>query len=326
MKAVHMLVLLGCLSMPLAAQGIGPRLPITIRGRVVDAGGAPLDQAVIELRASTGAVLRQIRSTAGGSFDFTDVASGEYDLVVTHAGYKPAFAHIERRQDNGPTFEITLQSSLVAPPKAAVVFVQDVPPAARSAFQKGITQLRKGNREAGMTLLQQATNEYSGFFQAHLAIAAELYAEGRLNEALEPLERARLINDSDADVYQLFGLIMAAQKRLGVAEYGFREAIRRDPMSGVTRYHLGRVLVEAGLRSQDQSQRDEQLAEGERHLRASMDLGGRYAAKAHLELARVLEYRGQRDAAAKELELYLKAEPKAKDAASIRTLVGEWRR
>jgi tetratricopeptide (TPR) repeat protein len=329
MKAIGMLVLLGCLSIPLAAQGIGPRLPMTIRGRVVDTVGAPLDQAVVELRASTGAVLRQIRSTAGGSFDFTDVASGEYDLIVTHAGYKPAFAHIERRQDNGATVEITLQSSLVPPPKAAVVFAQDVPPAARSAFSKGIAQLRKGNREAGMTLLQQAVNEYSDFFQAHLTIAAELYAEGHLNEALEPLERARLINDGHADVYQLFGLIMAAQKRLGVAEYGFREAIRRDPMSEAARYHLGRVLVEAAFRSQDRNQRDAQFAEGEKHLRASIELGelgGRYAAKAHLELARVLEYRGQRDAAAKELELYLKAEPKAKDATSIRALVGELRR
>jgi tetratricopeptide (TPR) repeat protein len=325
MKAIRMLVLSVCFSIPAAAQGIGPRLPMTIRGRVVDAGGAPVDQAVIELRASTGALLRQIRSTAGGSFDFTDVTSGEYDLVVTHAGYKPGFAHIERRQENGATLEITLQSSLVATPTAGVVFTQDVPRAARSAFQKGIAQLRKGNREAGMILLQQATNEYNGFFQAHLAIAAELYAEGHLNDALEPLEKARLINDRDADVYQLFGLIMAAQKRLGVAEYGFREAIRRDPVSGAARYHLGRVLVEAGLRSQDQSQRDAQLGEGEKQLRTSMELGGVYAAKAHLELARVLEYRGQRDAAARELELYLKAEPKAKSAASIRAVIGELR-
>ncbi len=325
MKAIRVLALSVCLSIPAAAQGMGAHTPITIRGRVVDAGGLPVDQAVIELRAATGAVLKQVRSTAGGGFDFTEINPGEYDLVVTHAGYKPAFAHIERRQDSGANFEVTLQSSLVAPPAGGVVFIQNVPASARSAFSKGLAQLRKGNRDAGLTLLRQATDEYGDFFQAHLAIAAELYAEGRFNEALEPLERARQINDRDADVYQLFGLIMAAEKRLGVAEYGFREAIRRDPSSGAAKYHLGRVLVEAGLRSQDQNQREAQFSEGEKQLRASIQQGGIYDAKAHLELARVLEYRGQRDAAARELELYLKAEPKAKDAASIRLVIGELR-
>src|SRR5262249_20246633 len=171
-----------CLSVPVAAQGTGSRFPMTIRGRVVDGGGVPIDQAVVELRASTGAILKQIRSTAGGGFDFTDVTAGAYDLVVTHSGFKPAFAHIERRQASGATFELTLQRSIVAPPTTGVLFTQEIPPGARSAYSKGIAQLRKGNRDAGLTLLRQAAGEYEDFFQAHLAIAAEPDRQGRFND------------------------------------------------------------------------------------------------------------------------------------------------
>jgi hypothetical protein len=61
---------------------------------------------------------------------------------------------------------------------------------------------------------------------------------------LGELEKARLINDRDARVYQMFGVLMAGQRKYALAEWAFRAAIDRDPNGVQSLFNHALALVE----------------------------------------------------------------------------------
>ncbi len=79
----------------------------TVRGRVVDAAGAPVEGAMVEAKAKgiIGQVfpaMRDAETGADGTFELAGVAAGGVDLAVEREGYRPA------RQELGEVFEGTL--------------------------------------------------------------------------------------------------------------------------------------------------------------------------------------------------------------------------
>ena len=67
------------------------------------------------------------------------------------------------------------------------------------------------------------------------------------------------------------------------------------------------------------------LANADRELDRAWDLSGKRLNTVFLQRARVHEERGNKEAAARELENYLKAEPNAKDAAGVKEAIAKLR-
>src|SRR5205085_187732 len=86
----------------------------------------------------------------------------------------------------------------------ATLFAQDVPKAARAAYEKAITKLREGKPTEAIELLHTAIAEFNDYFDAHFVLGQELFRAGQDNDALEELERARQINDRQDAIYHLF--------------------------------------------------------------------------------------------------------------------------
>jgi Tfp pilus assembly protein PilF len=317
-------------------------LPITglaqnsmIRGKVRTSDGGTVNNAIVELRESTGGVIGQYLTRNDGDFTFMRLGAGQFEVLVTMAGYETAREIVEVRGilNNSPavvgeviTVDVMLQprrDSALGPPGTS--FVQDVPKAARAAYEKGMAKIREGKREEGIVFLRDATAQYNDYFDAHYALGSEFYRLGKDTEALEALERARQINDRGAAVYYTFGMVMVRQQKFRAAEYAFGKAAELSDNSVSAHFNHAVCLIELALRSADATHVKDLLAQADRELDRAWDLSGKHLNTVFLQRARVHQERGNREAAASELENYLKAEPGAKNAPAIREAIRKLR-
>jgi Flp pilus assembly protein TadD len=301
-----------------------------IRGKVRANDGSTVNNAIVELTEVSGAVVQQILTKTDGDFTFMRIGPGEYEIRVTMAGYRPARELVQIRGSLRPNaapgetvnVEISLDPNterLAGPP--GVSFVQDVPKPARDAYEKGMTKIRDGKVEEGIVFLREATTQYNDYFDAHFALGSGYYRLGRDADALESLERARHINDRGAGVYYTFGMIMMRQQKFRTAEYAFGKAAELNDTNVAAHFNHAVCLIETALRTSDKNQVKDILARADRELDRSWELSGKRLSTVFFQRARVYQERGEREAAARELEAYLKAEPGAKNAAAIKEAI-----
>lgn len=304
-----------------------------LRGKVSGSDGAVVNNATVELRGSQGAVIGQVFTRNDGDFFFSRLRAGEYEVHVTMSGYEPSIQMVELRDSmrvNTPsdvisevvTIEVVLRrlaEPALGPPGAT--FAQDVPKAARDAYAKGVSKIREGKSDEGIASLREATAEFGDYFDAHLALGFEFYRLGKDSDALEALERARQINDKGAVVYYTFGMVMARQQKFRAAEYAFGKAAELNDAHVNAHFNHAVALIEVALRTKDPNEVKTVLAHADRELDRAWDLSGKRLNTVFLQRARVHEERGDNEAAARELEGYLKAEPNAKDAPGVREAI-----
>jgi tetratricopeptide (TPR) repeat protein len=300
----------------------------TIRGKVRETNGRTVNNAIVELRLNGGAMIGQAVTRNDGDFTFANLVPDEYEIWVTVAGYEPVVQRIRFNHAPSERFTEVLNVEVAIRPRSdpsqpspSINFAQDVPKAARAAYEKALIRLREGKSDEAVALLREAVSIFGDYFNALLALGGELYRIGKYQDALESLERARQVNDRESMVYHLFGLVMIKQQKFAVAEYAFREATRLNAINPATHFGRALALIELAFRNSDTRQRDADLAEAEKELAASFELSGKRMTSVHLQRARIYERRGNKEAAVRELESYLKAEPDAKDAGAIRDAI-----
>jgi tetratricopeptide (TPR) repeat protein len=303
-----------------------------IRGKVRANNGTTINNAIVELRVGGGGMIGQTVTRNDGDFAFSNLAPGEYEVAVTIAGYEPAVQLVRFSQNDRMNFwevlnvEVTIKPKVntnAAPP--GTHFAQDVPKAAREAYEKGMAKLREGKSDEGLALLREATAGFNDYFDAHFAMGKELFRVGKDEGALEELERARQINDRQYAVYYMFGLVMLKQKKFAIAEYAFREAARLNANDPATHFYHAVALIDLSAQTSDAKQTAADLDNAEKELGLAWDISERRLNDVYLQRARVYERRGNKEAAARELENYLKAEPDSKNAAVVRAAIARLR-
>jgi len=316
--------------LPLFTQ-IGLAQTNQLRGKVRSADGLPVNNAIVELRVGGGGMIQQTVTRNDGDFAFTGLNPGEYEVAVTAAGFEPTVQRARFNAMDRMSFsevlniEVVVRSRADSAPLAApgTNFAQDVPKDARGAFERGMAKLRDSKFDEGVALLREATNLFGDYFNAHYALGRELFREGKDNEALQELERARQINDRQDAVYYTFGLVMLKQKKYTVAEYAFGEAAHINPGNASAHFCRGFALIEVATGSA--ADRSAALNDAEKELNQAWELSNKKMNSVYLQRARVFEHRGDKARAARELESYLKAEPEAKNAQAIRDAIAKLR-
>jgi tetratricopeptide (TPR) repeat protein len=300
----------------------------TLRGKVRSIDGVTVNNAIVELRIGGGAMIEQTVTRNDGDFAFTKLASGEYEVAVTIAGYEPAVQMARFNQSDRMNFsEVVNIEVLIRPKKEAVLaapgtnFAQDIPRPARAAYERAMARLREGKPEDAVAALREAIVSFNDYFDAHFALGKELFREGKDNEALEALERARQINDRQDAVYYVFGMVMMRQRKFAVAEYAFREATRLNANNAASHFYHAQTLIELGLRGDDEHQSSADLSAADQELTRAWEISDKRLTAVYLQRARIHEKRGEKEAAARDLESYLKAEPDAKNGAVIRAAI-----
>ena len=304
----------------------------TLRGKVRATNGVTVNNAIVELRIGGSGMIAQTVTRNDGDFAFSGLATGEYEVAVTIAGYEPAVQMARFTQSARMDFsEVINMEILIRAKKENVLaapgtnFAQDVPKPARLAYERAAARLREGKPEEAVAALREAIANFNDYFDAHFALGRELFREGKDDEALEALERARQINDRQDAVYHMFGLVMMKQGKYAVAEFAFREATRLNANSVWSRFYHGQALIELAVRSNDERQRNTDLSAAEKELDVAWERSEKRLPEVYLQRARIHERRGQKEAAATNLERYLKAVPEAKNGATIRAAIAKLR-
>src|SRR6267378_6382973 len=243
----------------------------TLRGKIRSTNGVTVNNAIVELRLAGGAMIAQTVSRNDGDFAFQNLASGEYEVAITVAGYEPAVQMARFNQNDRMSFAEVVNIEVLirprrdlAPAAPGTNFAQDVPKPARAAYEKGLMRLREGKPDQGVAALREAIANFSDYFDAHFALGRELFREGKDSEALEALERARQINDRQDAVYYMFGLVMMKEGKFTVAEYAFREATQLNANSALSHFYHGQALIELALRGKDERQTSADLNAAEK--------------------------------------------------------------
>ena len=184
--------------------------------------------------------------------------------------------------------------------------------------------MREGKFEECIALLREAAANFNDYFDARVALARELFRSGKDNEALEEPERARQINDRQDIVYHLFGLVMFKQQKFKLAQRAFHEATSLNANSAISHFYRGVALIELGTRESG-AERETDFSDAEKELGKALELSNKQMTDAYRQRARIHEWRGNKEAAARDLESYLKAEPKARNAEAIRQEIAKLR-
>ncbi len=321
------LVILCCLASATYGQGH------TIRGKIRNSLGTNVGRVSVSLERN-GALIDQTVSNNEGDFSFTGLTDTSYTLVVSAPDYNPATESVEfvrSTSDQQPgetrTIEITLLAKGgVRPPRAGLTFVQDVPKAARTAFESGIKAARENHIPEALSSYETAIGIFPDYFDAHFVLASELAKQSKFDIAIKHLDEARRVNPNDDRVFDLFARILMQQHKFAVAARIYAEAARLSP--GDSQYLLseGTALVEQGSSidaSQSKAAAEERafvFAEAEKVLMQALKLN-KDLAEVHIQLARVYEKRGERPRAATELEQYLRKAQNVKNAEAIRQAI-----
>jgi tetratricopeptide (TPR) repeat protein len=317
---------LACAAAPAAlAQGH------SIRGKVRTTTGASVPRVTLSLESGNGALIDQTVANNEGDFFFGNLSEPSYLVTISAPDYNPASERVEFVRNISPgepgetrAIEITLAGrGGVRPPRAGLNFAQNVPRAARDAYELSLKLSKEGRAPESLAALQEAVRVFPDYFDARFLLASEYIKQGKLPEAITELNEAQRINPKDDRVWHAFGGVLMQQRKFAVAARVFAEAARLSPNDPQYLLLQATALIEhaALLDPVKADERNYAFAEAEKTLARADQLSKRKLAAVHLQRARLYEKRGDRARAADELEQYLRQSPDLKNAPAIREAI-----
>lgn len=176
-----------------------------------------------------------------------------------------------------------------------------------AAFDKGSHMLDKGETEKSIAYLQQAIAEYPEHYKAYYDLGVAHFRLSQLSEAEQAFQKAIDITKGNFAPPQFgLGAVLCHKAEFPQAETLLQRALDLDPGSAVGKYYL--AWAQFGLN---------RLNEAERSLEQAL-LRNDTLAEAYLLLARIHQRQRNLPAVQKDLEFYVRVEPRkeyAKDLA-----------
>ncbi|MBS1795519.1 MAG: tetratricopeptide repeat protein [Acidobacteria bacterium] len=300
----------------------------SISGIVFDESRKPVAKIDVELLDEFERLLKTAKTASSGLYLFQGLRAGVYFVQVRTDGtnYKTAKERIQLGQSNrtSPTtglssgsesaqinFTLETDRRQSAPLKNAVVFAQNVPPEAEKLYAGALKKLDDKKPDEARTDLESALKIFPEYYAALERLGYETLGAGDFAAAENYFARA----------LQVAPQSFAAKSGLGIARYKLgrkteaaatlEEAVALDAAAPQAFLFLGKIYREL---------KDYERAE--KNLKKAAELSKNKLADVHWELALLYYYNLDRPAAAAdELELYLKANPKAENRAQVEKLI-----
>ena len=295
----------------------------SISGHVTDTQRNPVPDVRIELLNEVDTVIQTVKTNGSGLFVFRKLSDGTFQVRVQTAGtnYVSQTKRIDlaRPLGFGAAFEeieftLTTNKTTVVN-KPGVVFVQDVPEAARKEFQKASELIQKANkRQEAYASLNRAIQIYPQYFDALELLGTEQVKDQQYEPAIPVLTKALEVNSRAFNSAFALGVAQFNLKQLQPAIESFRRALLLNERSVNANLWLGIALR--------QTSRPE---EAESYLRQADRLSDSKLPEAHWQLALLFNQLKKYKEAAAELEIFLKIQPDSRDAELIKKLIAKLR-
>src|SRR5215467_582941 len=307
-----LLVSLGVFSA--VAQTHSASEPIEISGQIRFASNnTPAPNIVVRLEALSGGLITEEVTDRLGKFRFSSLSPVQYFVTVRLSGYREVRREVNLIMQSSEFVQIQLvpeTSDTETPPKNTKVLDANVPPEARSEFEKGETALLEKNKLAeGILHLEKAIAIYPDFPEAQIVLGTAYMDAKEWNKAELALKQAIELAPNASNAFFALGELYLRQKKYSEAEKHLRQGLSIDNRSWRGHFALGRVY----WASSDIKQAAKQIA---LTLQLNPDL-----ADAHLLAGNILLRSGKREDARTEFEAYLRLAPKGEFANQVETIL-----
>jgi Flp pilus assembly protein TadD len=255
-----------------------------------------------ELARPTGPERARQKVMNGGSYRFTDLPVGEYELAVEIDLHEVLRTRVILTSLHAP---FGLQQDIVVdwqPPgdatKGTMVLAADVherTAANKRLFKKAEDAVAAKDYDQAISLLAQLVANDKADYQAHTIMGTLLASEGKYNEAEQAYLNALSAKATFPPALLDFGRLRLRQKKFAEAIELLTKLVGLQPDSGEGNLLLSDALVQMNRASDAIS-----------HLQSAANLG---YPEAHLRLAWIYDASGSKEKAALEYEEFLKKKP-----------------
>jgi tetratricopeptide (TPR) repeat protein len=292
----------------------------SISGHVSNDQHTPLADIRIELLNEVDSVIRTVKTDGSGLFVFRKLSDGTFQVRVQTSGtnYVSQTKRVDLARPTGfgaaseeLDFVLTTRRDTGNTAKPGVVFVQEVPEAARKQFQKAAELLDKSNRrQEAVAALKSAVEIFPQYFDALELLGTEQVKDREYEAAVPVLTKALEVNARAYASCFALGVAQYNLKQLQAAVESFKRALLLNEKSINANLWMGIALR--------QTSRPE---DAEAYLKRADVLADSKLPDAHWQLALLFNQLKRYKEAADELEIFLKLQPDARDAELIRKLI-----
>ena len=290
----------------------------TISGHVSNDQHMPLADIRVELLDQVDSVIRTVKTDGSGLFVFRKLSDGTFQVRVQTSGtnYVSQTKRVELARPHGfgatsEELDFVLATNKGNTVKPGVVFVQEVPDAARKQYQKGSELLEKSNkRQDAFAALKSAIELFPQYFDALELLGSEQVKDAQYEAAIPLLTKALEVNSRAYASCFALGVAQYNLKQLPAAIESLKRAVFLNEKSINANLWLGIALR--------QTSRPE---EAEAYLKRADVLAESKLPDAHWQLALLFNQLKRYKEAADELEIFLKVQPDARDAELIKKLI-----
>lgn len=301
----------------------------SISGVIFDENRRAVGQIEVELLDEFERFLRSTKTNTSGLYIFQGLRGGVFYIQVRVDGtnFKAVKERVQLGEGNrtsrttggltgGETVQINFTLEIArrnnqSPLTNEVVFAQSVPKEAEKFYENALKKLESKKTGEAVVELENALKVFPEYFLALEKIGYEYLAAGKFAESEASFARALQVNPKS----------FSAKSGLGIAEYKLgkkqeaaktlEEAVAVNQASANSYLFLGKIYREL-----------KDYEKAEKNLKSANESAKNKLADAHWELALLYYYNLDRPAdAANELELYLKANPKAENRAQVEKLI-----
>jgi len=293
-----------------------------IEGQVYDPDHRPVQNLYVELLNEVDSVIQRTKTNASGRFSFIGVPPGrlrvrvltfgtnfveqtqEIEIVKTRNNSDVNYLDVVLRyqtRKRGPENDL--------PP--GVIFVQDIPPAARESYLKGVADFEK-DQEKGLLEVEEAIKIFPSYFDALNWLGKEYVARRDYEKAYPYLLKAIDANQRSAPTYYSLSYAFYQLKQYPAALEAARATTLLAPTSADTYLLYGTVLRITA-----------KYAEAETALLKANSLAKEKNAEVHWQLSLLYNRLNRNQDTINELEAYLKLVPDSADKNKIQDLIAK---
>ena len=307
---------------PLHASPTTANLANTIEGQVYDPNHRPVENLYVELLNETDSVIQRTKTNISGRFSFVGVPPGR--LLVRVITFGTNFVEqtqeviVTKTRSNSDTnyVDITLRfAKRNRGPQpdvpTGVVFAQDVPAAARTAYLKGVADSEK-NPDKGLEEVEAALNIFPDYFDALNWLGKEYVARKQYEKGYPYLTRAIDVNPRSASSFYSLGYAFYQMKQYPAALAAAKATTTLVPGSIDAQLLHGTILRITGS-----------YTEAETALLKANSLANKMNAEVHWQLSLLYNRLNRNLETIDELETFLRLVPDSPDKDKIRDMIAK---
>lgn len=308
-----------------SSRASAPAAAHTVRGKIFMPSGTMPEQRIrVVLELSTGGIAQEVFSDSAGNFEFRNLPNNSYKVTVPTDGqvYETSQEPVEVYGNFARTFPVQVflkdkNSQPTFKPANKILSVadmQDVPKAARKAYDQGVKLARHNRPEDACAKLQEAVRIFPDYLYALNKLGEQYSVTNKAADAQAMFERAIAVNSKFALSHINLGMLFVHQRQFNEAITALENGIRLDGTYPMGHLNLGLALM---------SKTPPEFDRAEKELTRALEMGKKEMVYVRKHLFNLHLRRQKLDQAAGQLEAYLREDPEAPDAEQVRQMLSK---